>query len=126
MSLHLYKPLGDNDHAIRLDAARTLTSELLQLLSSEHSEKSKSSLDYALSRLTKGLASGRESARPGFAVVLTEVCGIPPLSFFWNCAIEEVFALLMGGGVYWRHLVSRAHFRARECRKMGIRIGGGY
>lgn len=75
MSLHLYKPLGDNDHAIRLDAARTLTSELLQLLSSEYSEKSKSSLDYALGRLTKGLASGRESARPGFAVVLTEVGG---------------------------------------------------
>ncbi|KAG0125497.1 DNA polymerase phi-domain-containing protein [Tuber indicum] len=75
MSLHLYKPLGDNDHAIRLDAAKTLTSELLQLLSSEHSEKSKSSLDYALGRLTKGLASGRESARPGFAVVLTEFLG---------------------------------------------------
>ncbi|PWW79058.1 hypothetical protein C7212DRAFT_275448 [Tuber magnatum] len=75
MSLHLYKPLGDNDHAIRLEAAKKLTSELLQLLSSEHSEKSKSSLDYALGRLTKGLASGRESARPGFAVVLTEFLG---------------------------------------------------
>jgi len=100
MSLHLYKPLGDNDHAIRLDAAKTLTSELLQLLSSEYSEKSKSSLDYALGRLTKGLASGRESARPGFAVVLTEVGGIPPPLSFWNCAIEEVFALLMGRDVY--------------------------
>ena len=120
MSLHLYKPLGDNDHAIRLDAAKTLTSELLQLLSSEYSEKSKSSLDYALGRLTKGLASGRESARPGFAVVLTEVGGIPAPLSFWNCAIEEVFALLMGRGVYGRYLVSRTHFRTRECRKMGI------
>jgi len=122
MSLHLYKPLGDNDPAIRLDAARTLTLELLQLLSSKHSEKSKSSLDYALGRLTKGLASGRESARPGFAVVLTEVGGIPPLSFyfFWNCAIGEILALLMRGGVYGRYLVSRTYFRARECRKMGI------
>lgn len=74
MSLNLYKPLGDNDETIRLSAANQLASELLALLEGERTAKTKSDVDYALSRLTKGLASGRESARPGFAVVLTEVC----------------------------------------------------
>lgn len=74
MMLHLYKPLGDNDQGIRLEAATSLSAYLLALLEGERSEKTKSEVDYALGRLTKGLGSGRESARPGFAVVLTEVC----------------------------------------------------
>jgi DNA polymerase phi len=73
MSLALYKPLGDNNEKIRLGAAKQLTSELAAILSTERTETSKKDVDYALKRLTRGLASGRESARPGFAVVLTEV-----------------------------------------------------
>jgi hypothetical protein len=73
MSLSLYKPLGDNDEATRLNTAKQLSSELSTLLAGERTEKSKSDVDYALKRLTKGIASGRDSARPGFAVVLTEV-----------------------------------------------------
>ncbi|KAA8907472.1 DNA polymerase phi-domain-containing protein [Sphaerosporella brunnea] len=72
MSLSLYKPLGDNDEVTRLAAAKQLSSELATLLAGERTEQSKSDVDYALKRLTKGIASGRDSARPGFAVVLTE------------------------------------------------------
>lgn len=73
MSLALYKPLVDNDEKTRLEAAKQLTTELTELLSGEATEEAKKGVDYALKRLTRGLASGRESARPGFAVVLTEV-----------------------------------------------------
>jgi len=73
MSLTLYKPLGDNNEKVRLGAAKQLTSELAAILSAERTEANKKDVDYALKRLTRGLASGRESARPGFAVVLTEV-----------------------------------------------------
>jgi len=73
MSLSLYKPLGDNNEAVRLQAAKQLSSELSELLAGEKTEKSKADVDYALKRLTRGIGSGRDSARPGFAVVLTEV-----------------------------------------------------
>ncbi len=73
MSLTLYKPLGDNDEQTRLDAAKQLTTELSALIAGDRNDKAKSDIDYALNRLSRGLASGRESARPGFAVVLTEV-----------------------------------------------------
>jgi len=73
MSLSLYKPLGDNNEGVQLQAAKQLSSELSELLSSERTEKSKADVDYALKRLTRGIGSGRDSARPGFAVVLTEV-----------------------------------------------------
>ncbi|KAI5856466.1 DNA polymerase phi-domain-containing protein [Tricharina praecox] len=72
MSLSLYKPLGDNNEAVRLQAAQQLAGELSELLAGEHTEKSKADVDYALKRLTRGIGSGRDSARPGFAVVLTE------------------------------------------------------
>lgn len=73
MSLALYKPLTDNTESVRLAAAKQLIEELTSILAGERTEKTKSDVDYALKRLTRGLASGRESARPGFAVVLTEV-----------------------------------------------------
>lgn len=73
MSLALYKPLGDNDEKTRLTAAKQLTTELSELLAGEKTDKAKADIEYALKRLTKGIASGRESARPGFAIVLTEV-----------------------------------------------------
>lgn len=73
MSLALYKPLTDNNESVRLAAAKQLIEELTSILAGERTEKAKSDVDYALKRLTRGLASGSESARPGFAVVLTEV-----------------------------------------------------
>ncbi|TGZ85473.1 hypothetical protein EX30DRAFT_314548 [Ascodesmis nigricans] len=72
MSLALYKPLTENSESVRLTAAKQLIEELSTILSGDRDEKAKSDIDYALKRLTRGLASGRESARPGFAVVLTE------------------------------------------------------
>lgn len=90
MSLNLYKPLGDNDEVVRLSAANKLASELLALLEGEHTVKTKSDVDYALSRLTKGLSSGRESARPGFAVVLTEVGYYAKLSPEWGGKLIEL------------------------------------
>ncbi|KAI5849467.1 DNA polymerase phi-domain-containing protein [Morchella snyderi] len=72
MSLHLYKPLGSNDESVRLSTAHTLTTELTTLLTTERTPQSKKDVDYALSRLTKGLSSGSNSSRPGFAIVLTE------------------------------------------------------
>ena len=77
MSLSLYKPLGDNNEGTRLSAATQLTSELTVLLAGERTDKAKADVDYALKRLTRGLASGRDSARPGFALVLTEVVFLP-------------------------------------------------
>jgi DNA polymerase phi len=77
MSLHLYKPLGSNDESVRLSTAHTLTTELTTLLTTERTPQSKKDVDYALSRLTKGLSSGSNSSRPGFAIVLTEVHPLP-------------------------------------------------
>lgn len=77
MSLHLYKPLGSNDESVRLSTAHTLTTELTALLTTERTPQSKKDVDYALSRLTKGLSSGSNSSRPGFAIVLTEVHSLP-------------------------------------------------
>ncbi|KAI5812401.1 DNA polymerase phi-domain-containing protein [Pyronema omphalodes] len=73
MSLTLYKPLGSNDDKERLDAAKQLSSELSDLIAGEKSAESEKSLNYALKRLTRGLASGANSSRPGFSVVLTEL-----------------------------------------------------
>jgi DNA polymerase phi len=73
MSLSLYKPLGDNDEATRISAAKQLSSELIALLAGERNDRSKADVEYALKRLTRGLASGRDFARPGFALVLIEV-----------------------------------------------------
>lgn len=99
MSLSLYNPLTSNDPEVRLNAARQLTSELFDLINPPAASESstvdakdvtdttsiqttsatkkppKEEISYAINRLIKGLASGRESARPGFAVVLTEVLG---------------------------------------------------
>ncbi|KAL7269860.1 DNA-directed DNA polymerase [Rhizina undulata] len=97
MSLHLYKPLGDNDESTRLEAARSLTTELLALVSGERTVKTKSDIDYALKRLTRGLASGRESARPGFAVVLTEymtALQAPGNPEKWDIPLEKIIELI--------------------------------
>lgn len=79
MSRTLYKPLGDNDPKIRIEAAKQMAGELHTLLAGERTDDTRGQVDYALGRLTKGLSSGRESARPGFATVLTEVCLTMPI-----------------------------------------------
>jgi hypothetical protein len=68
MSLSHFRDLASNDETVRLKAAYSLLSEL--------SSGSTEAIEYALNRLIRGLASGRESSRIGFSVALTEV-GIP-------------------------------------------------
>ena len=68
MSLGHYRDLASNDEEVRLKAAHSLLSEL----STGNSEAT----EYALNRLIRGLASGRESSRIGFSITLTEV-GVP-------------------------------------------------
>jgi len=68
MSLSHYRDLASNDEATRLKAAHALLSEL----SSSNTEV----IEYALNRLIRGLASGRESSRVGFSIALTEA-GVP-------------------------------------------------
>ncbi|RPB26351.1 hypothetical protein L211DRAFT_781643 [Terfezia boudieri ATCC MYA-4762] len=91
--LHLYKPLTSNDPTIRLKAASELTSQLLAL-SPKHP---KEELHYALTRLIRGLASGHESARFGFAVVLTEYLSTLLLAqnqLKWAVSVELVLGLV--------------------------------
>ncbi|WBW71318.1 rRNA processing protein Pol5 [Schizosaccharomyces osmophilus] len=61
--LELFTTLVSNDKNTRLKAAK----ELIDSIATEEE------LKYALNRLTKGVSSGRESARLGFSVALTEV-----------------------------------------------------
>lgn len=71
--LELFTKLTSNDKAIRLSSA----AQLIDSLSNEEE------LKYSLNRLTKGLSSGRESARIGFAVALTEVYTFQP--YYLSC-----------------------------------------
>ena len=68
MSLQYYNDLASNDETVRLEAAHALLSEL-----SLANQPSAASVEYALNRLIRGLASGRESSRIGFSVAFTEV-----------------------------------------------------
>ena len=68
MSLSHYRDLASNDEIVRLKAAHSLLSEL--------SSGTKEVIEYALNRLIRGLASGRESSRIGFSIALTEA-GVP-------------------------------------------------
>ncbi|EEB06994.1 DNA polymerase phi [Schizosaccharomyces japonicus yFS275] len=61
--LELFTKLASNEKNTRLMAAE----RLLDSISNE------AELEYALNRLTKGISSGRESARLGFSVALTEL-----------------------------------------------------
>ena len=64
MSLSHFRDLASNDETVRLQAAHSLLSEL--------SSGTTETIEYALNRLIRGLASGRESSRIGFSVALTE------------------------------------------------------
>lgn len=119
MSLQLYKPLTSNDANVRLKAASELTSQLLALVesptndtgtgteansliklppnSSHHLKRPKEEINYALTRLIKGLASGHESARFGFAIVLTEYLRVllqPHNQTKWGVSVELVCGLV--------------------------------
>ncbi|KAI9658869.1 MAG: DNA-directed DNA polymerase [Trizodia sp. TS-e1964] len=62
----LYSELADDDEDVRLQAAHALLNSLSFAGTSTDYE-------YAIKRLTRGLASGRKSSRIGFSVALTEL-----------------------------------------------------
>ena len=71
-TMDLYDDLASNDDGRRIKAAEQLVTKVVQGEKSGIPEKG-TDLTYALSRLVKGLSSGRESARLGFGMALTEV-----------------------------------------------------
>jgi DNA polymerase phi len=68
MSLQYYHDLASDDDEIRFRAAYGLLSDL-----AAENNPSGESLQYAVKRLIRGLASGRGSSRIGFSISLTEV-----------------------------------------------------
>jgi DNA polymerase phi len=77
--MELYRELASNEEAKRFKAAEELVAKIVN--GEEHGNAEKGAeVPYALNRLIKGLSSGRESARLGFSIALTEVCS--PYSFF--------------------------------------------
>lgn len=65
--------------------------------SPNHLKRPKEEINYALTRLIKGLASGHESARFGFAVVLTEYLRVllqPHYQVKWGVNVEFVCGLV--------------------------------
>jgi DNA polymerase phi len=62
--------LASPESAIRIQAAQALSEALNPPTASNESTPDQA---YAFTRLTKGLASGRESARLGFTLALAEV-----------------------------------------------------
>lgn len=69
----LYRLLGSDRESTRLEAASQL---LLQLPVDEGLAEPQTAA--TLRRLIKGLGSGREASRIGFATALSEVCGLVP------------------------------------------------
>jgi DNA polymerase phi len=70
--MELYEQLASNEENVRIKAAEELVRKVVQGKKSGETEKGIDS-EYALNRLVKGLSSGRESARLGFSIALTEV-----------------------------------------------------
>ena len=73
--MELYDELASNDESIRIKAAEGLVRKILEGQKTGNPEKG-ADLSYALNRLVKGLSSGRESARIGFSIALTEVISL--------------------------------------------------
>ena len=72
LTMELYDDLASNNEEVRIKAAEALVNRILQGERAGNPEKG-TDLLYALNRLVKGLSSGRESARLGFSIALTEV-----------------------------------------------------
>lgn len=70
--MDLYNELASNEEDHRIKAAGELVRKIVEGKSTGNPEKG-TELTYSLNRLVKGLSSGRESARLGFSVALTEV-----------------------------------------------------
>lgn len=70
--MELYNELASNEEGRRIAAAEQLVKKILEGNKSGNAENG-TELSYALNRLVKGLSSGRESARLGFSIALTEV-----------------------------------------------------
>jgi hypothetical protein len=70
--MELYNELASNEEATRIKAAEELLKKILDAKKNGNAEKGVE-VNYALTRLVKGLSSGRESARIGFSTALTEV-----------------------------------------------------
>jgi DNA polymerase phi len=70
--MELYNELASNDEKKRISAAEQVVKKIVAGRQSGTAEKG-FDFDYALGRLVKGLSSGRESARLGFSIALTEV-----------------------------------------------------
>jgi len=88
--MELYDALASNTEATRLDAAKELVKKILEGNKTGNAEKG-AELTYALNRLVKGLTSGRESARIGFSIALTEVMLLiwhSDNSFCQNCQMS--------------------------------------
>ena len=70
--MELYEELVSNDEKTRIAAAEQLVKRIIAARQSRSTDRAVE-FDYALTRLVKGLSSGRESARLGFSIALTEV-----------------------------------------------------
>jgi DNA polymerase phi len=84
--MELYTELASNEHERRKNAAKELVGKIISARNLEKSEKG-TDIPYALNRLIKGLASGRESARLGFSIALTEVVSVSSLADLASCRI---------------------------------------
>jgi len=68
----LYNELASNDEKKRIAAAEQLVEKIVAVRRAGTKEQG-FDFDYAMARLVKGLSSGRQSARLGFSIALTEV-----------------------------------------------------
>jgi DNA polymerase phi len=75
--MELYDQLASNEESQRMKASAELVRKIVEAQKNGNEEKG-IDLAYALPRLVKGLSSGRESARLGFSITLTEVMSIRP------------------------------------------------
>jgi len=77
--MELYDQLASNEELERIKAAGDLVTKIVDAEKNGNAENG-TDLAYALPRLVKGLSSGRESARLGFTITLTEALSIRSFS----------------------------------------------
>ena len=71
--VEIYEDLANLDEKVRLKAAHTLITSFVAGHEIEADEDNGKRLDSILTRLIRGLCSGRKAARIGFSVALTEL-----------------------------------------------------